>query len=290
MTGTKPPPEPAALSRTDPASAWAKRPSHGRFGYALNVLVDMPGGVALDVEASPARFAAEVDAGRTMLRRAAERFVYRPKRVLADTAYGSGAFLAFVHGRGAVPHIPVLERSRQTGGKFSREAFRYERARDRYVCPAGKVLERRGACTADGVLRYVARQADCRVCSLRPRCTAGNRRSVGHSEHEEVREMVRAEMRTPLFKRSMKLRRGVERLFADAKIKRGLGRLRLRGPRGAQEEFLLGAAVANLVLLVRPADRPNRGPRERPPPLRPGHMAQVGGGGRYMPANHEAIY
>ena len=60
------------------------------------------------MEASPARFAVEVDAGRNMLARTAERFGYRPKRVAADTAYGSAAFLAFVRDQGAMPHIPVL--------------------------------------------------------------------------------------------------------------------------------------------------------------------------------------
>ena len=75
---------PAELSRTDPAAAWSSRTVRGRFGYALNVLIDTPSGVALDVKASPARFAAEVDAERDMLARAAERFGYQPKRVAAD--------------------------------------------------------------------------------------------------------------------------------------------------------------------------------------------------------------
>ena len=52
--------------------------------------------------------------------------------------------------------------------------------------------------------------------------------------------MVRGEMQKPLFKRSMRLHRGVERVFADAKGRRGLARLHLRGLRGAEEEFLLG--------------------------------------------------
>ena len=56
-------------------------------------------------------------------RGAGDRFAYRPKRVAADTAYGSAAFLAFVTDRGTIPHIPVLERSEQTKGKFPREAF-----------------------------------------------------------------------------------------------------------------------------------------------------------------------
>lgn len=32
--------KPAAISRTDPAAAWAARTAKGRFGYAFNVLVD----------------------------------------------------------------------------------------------------------------------------------------------------------------------------------------------------------------------------------------------------------
>jgi transposase len=48
------------LSRTDPAAAWSARTVRGRFGYALNVLIDTPSGAALEVEATPARFADEV--------------------------------------------------------------------------------------------------------------------------------------------------------------------------------------------------------------------------------------
>ena len=136
--------KPAAISRTDPAAAWAARTAKGRFGYVFNVLIDTPGGVTMDVEASPSRFAAEVDAGRAMLARADDRHGYRPKRVAADPAYVSAAFLAFAHDRGTVPHIPVLERSEQTKSKFPREAFRYERDQDRYVCPAGRVLVHAG--------------------------------------------------------------------------------------------------------------------------------------------------
>ena len=248
--------KPAAISRPDPAAAWAARTAKGRFGYAFNVLIDTPGGVSMDVKASPARFAAEVDAGRAMLARAGDRHGCRPKQVAADTAYGSAAFLAFVHDRGTVPHIPALERSEQTKGKFPREAFRYEREHDRYVCPAGNVLAYAGTDQKAGFRRYSAAPADCRACHLKRKCTGSSSRSVTHSEYEDVRELVRGEMRTALFKRSMRLRRGVERVFADAKGKRGLARLRLRGLRGAEEEFLLGAAIANLVLLARPPARP----------------------------------
>jgi transposase len=43
--------KPAVLSRTDPASAWSAHTVRGRFGYAFNVMIDTPGGVAIEVEA-----------------------------------------------------------------------------------------------------------------------------------------------------------------------------------------------------------------------------------------------
>jgi hypothetical protein len=96
---------------------------------------------------------------------------------------------------------------------------------------------------------------------------------------EDTRDLVRAEMRTGLYKRSMRLRRGVERLFADAKAKRGLARLHLRGIRGAKEEFQLGAAVSNLLLLARPAERIRRPSRTRVAQPRIGDLERVSRGG-----------
>lgn len=138
-----------------------------RFGYAFNILIDTPTGVAIDVEASPAWFAAEVDAARVMLSRAGDRFGYRPKRVAADTAYGSGAFLAFVNDRKSLPHISVLERSEQTRGKFPRAAFRYEREQDRNGCPTGKALAYKGSYGDAEFRRYYASAVDCRPCPLK---------------------------------------------------------------------------------------------------------------------------
>lgn len=92
---------------------------------------------------------------------------------------------------------------------------------------------------------------------------------------EDVRDLVRAEMRTGLYRRSMRLRRGIERLFVDAKQKRGLARLHLRGIWGAEEEFQLTAAVSNLLLLARSAEQTPRPDRARAVPPRISGMERV---------------
>ncbi|WP_417272557.1 transposase, partial [Celeribacter halophilus] len=50
---------------------------------------------------------------------------------------------------------------------------------------------------------------------------------------------------------SMRLRKKVEMLFAHLKRILGLGRLRLRGLNGANDEFLLAATVQNLRKLAK---------------------------------------
>ncbi|MBB3588865.1 MULTISPECIES: transposase [Sphingomonas] len=250
------------VSRTDPAAAWSARPGRARFGYALNALVDTPSGVALDIEATPARFAEEVNAGRVMLGRSADRFDYHPKRVAADKAYGSAHFLGFVRDHGAIPHIPVIDRTQQTKGKLPRTAFTYDRDTDSFICPTGKPLPHHAFHLPTGVHRYAADARDCETCVLRKKCTTARRRTLVRLDDEDVRDLARAEVETGLYKRSMRLRRGVERFFADAKGKHGMRRLHLRGIRGAEEEFLIGAAVMNLMILARPhrlTGKPRRG-------------------------------
>ena len=76
-------------------------------------------------------------------------------------------------------------------------------------------------------------------------------RTLSRSAHEAVRERVRAREGTKAFERSMKLRKRVQRLFGTIKHNDGLRRLRLRGLRGADEQFLLAATARNLKRMVR---------------------------------------
>jgi hypothetical protein len=63
-----------------------------------------------------------------------------PESLGADKAYGSGEFLAWLLARGVAPHIPVIDRRHQTGGRFTREQFRYAPEENVYYCPAGQPL------------------------------------------------------------------------------------------------------------------------------------------------------
>ena len=65
--------------------------------------------------------------------------------------------------------------------------------------------------------------------------------------------------------------------------------LHLRGLRGAEEEFLLGAAIANLVLLARTDARPARNRRPPPVPERIERMARISRG-RFEQSYYATIF
>jgi phage head maturation protease len=76
------------------------------------------------------------------------------------------------------------------------------------------------------------------------------------SIYEEARDAARAMAKTGAFEQSCRERKRVEMLFAHLKRILRLGRLRLRGPRGAQFEFTLAAIAQNLRRLAKLMARP----------------------------------
>jgi hypothetical protein len=150
---------PKVVSPTDPCSAWtAKANKRVQFGYGLNYMIDTEHAVIVDVEATPARTYDEVAATKTMINRTEETFGLKPKRLTADTAYGTGKLLAWLLGKDITPHIPVWERYERTDGMFSRADFAYDAARDIYVCPNDRPLRTSGT-VHDGRVRNYLSQA-----------------------------------------------------------------------------------------------------------------------------------
>ena len=240
---------PKAVSLTDPAAALSSKHGPSAFAYGLNAMVDTGSGVVLEVRAAPERFADEPIAARRMVERLRERHGAAPAVLTADKAYGTGPFLAWLETRGIEAHVPLIDRRHQTGGVLTQDAFRYDQTSDTYTCPQGAVLKRYAS--NEDVQRYRASQRDCGACPIKSSCTTGKMCALCRSPHEEVRERIRAREGTPAVRRSMRLRKAVEHLFGHIKHHDGLRRLRLRGLRGADEQFVLAATARNLRRMAR---------------------------------------
>jgi len=251
---------PKFISRSDPAAQWTgalKGPAF--FAYANNYLIDVKVGIIVDVEATRAIRQGEVEAAKTMIDRTEERFGLKPERLAGDTAYGSGANLDWLVNEAKIaPHIPVIDKSKREDGTFSREDFRFDKERNVYICPAGKVLTTTGKLATDGeTLYYRPRARDCRGCPLKSQCCPkAPVRRVPRSVYEPARDVARALAKTEAFEQSRRDRRRVEMLFAHLKRILRLGRLRLRGPMGAQFEFTLAAIAQNPRRLAKLIARP----------------------------------
>jgi hypothetical protein len=244
---------PKFIATADPASRWTgANGGLAFFAYSDNYLIDLKHAFIVDVEATTSVRQAEVGAARTMLDRTEARFRLKPERLAADASYGDAANLAWlVDERGIEPHIPVFEKDR-TDGSFGRGDFTYNASADRYTCPGGRELRRywqdsreaKAKPPTDGLYRYRARKADCDACDLRQRCRPGEAgRKVLRSIHEPAHDVARQIATTEAYLISRRERKRVEMLFAHLKRILKVDRLRLRGPHGARDEFLMAATA-----------------------------------------------
>lgn len=250
---------PKFVSPSDPAAQWTgamRGPAF--FAYSDNYLIDVKFGVIMDVEASRAIRQGEVGAAKTMIERTEERFDIKPDWLAADTAYGSGPTLDWLLNEADIaPHIPVIDKSMRDDGTFTRADFTFDKERDIYTCPAGKILKTTRRVMNDDQLLYRASKRDCEACPFKMRCCPKEpARKIPRSTYEEARDVARAIAKTEAYAQTRRDRKKVEMRFAHLKRILRLGRLRLRGPHGAQFEFTLAAIAQNLRRLAKLTARP----------------------------------
>jgi transposase len=260
--GASTPVQPKSISPADPAARYTgangDRPF---FAYSTNYLVDLDNAVIVDVDATAPIRQAEVEITKDMILRTRERFGLYPAKLVADTAYGSAPMLGWlVEEEGIEPYIPVMDKSHRQDGTFSRDDFAYDHDSDSYTCPGGKQLVQfrrtykkpRSGVDAEGLMRYRASKKDCDICPLKQRCCPKEpARKVLRSIHEGARQMARDITKTDAYVTASYARKKVEMLFAHLKRILRLDRLRLRGPNGARDEFILAATVQNLRKLAK---------------------------------------
>ena len=145
------------VSLTDPQAAWVARPGVDPFfAYDANYLIDNKASIIVDAKGTRANRIAEIAVVQTMLERVKCRFNLRPARLAGGSAYGAARLLKWLVDRTITPHVPVWDRSARLDGKFSREDFIFDRERNVYVCPSGKLLTHSGLIDQGRLLPYRA--------------------------------------------------------------------------------------------------------------------------------------
>jgi transposase len=246
------------VSTTDPDSTYAtKGGTPARMGYYDNYLVDNQSCVIVGVQATAARMSQETVAAQDMLTRFAQWQGREPESVVADTTYGNGEFLQWLADRRITPYMRTRDSiHRKRSPFFGPERFTYQPEPNRYLCPAGQVLNYGGRVYRNHAFNYIGSRKKCGPCTLRPQCTSAAFRGLIIHQNEPARQRARELVNTPEFAKAQRQRKKVEALFAELKNQIGLRRLRLRRLRFVREQFFLAAVAQNLKRLVRFLSQP----------------------------------
>ena len=247
---------PKFISRSDPAAQWTgAHKGHAFFAYATNYLIDLDHAIIVDVEATRAIRQAEVGAARDDDR--AHR-----RRASGSTRSGSPPTAPMARPRCSAGLSTSAGSSRTSRSSTSRrEPTGHSNARTSPTITTGMSTSARPARCSPAPARwsmtarrllYRASKYDCDPCTMKPRCCPKTpARKVPRSIHEGARDMARDIAKTEEGRTSRRLRKKVEMLFAHLKRILRLDRLRLRGPNGARDEFLLAATAQNLRKLAK---------------------------------------
>jgi len=181
--------------------------------------------------------------------------------VVADKAYGRAENYKKVKAKNITPCIPH-KKTRSCGkGKFSRDDFQYDCAKDCYICPNGKELKRQ---TRKPVNRnehmYKASRKGCQKCQLRANCYSGKySKRVYRHEDQDVIDWADNCMSKTRRRYFMGRRRAVvEGSFADAANNHGYKHSRWRGLERMTIQNLLIASIQNLRKLIASSSRAGR--------------------------------
>jgi transposase len=175
------------------------------------------------------------------------------KTVVADKGYGVIENYKYLKDINALPCIPHKTHSKE--GRFSHRDFCYDKKNDRYICPAGQLLNRIGPKLDDRKITvYRCIPATCRQCQLHDKCMTGETagRTLEMNADAKYIEwadhcLSRHQRRRLLNRRKCK----AEGSFADATNNHGFKQARWRGLVKMTIQNMLIAAVQNIRKLLR---------------------------------------
>jgi hypothetical protein len=234
------------ISTVDPEARHGhKTAAHGFDGYKAHVGVDPDTEVICAAEVSPAVTGDAVVAPGLL-----EDLVQSqggPARavVYGDSAYGTGAYLAWLDQQGFTPMVKTQVPT-APGGRFTKDQFRIDLQAGTVTCPTRVMVAITPARRGGGQARF---GAACSVCPLRQACTSsvGGRVVAIHPREAEL-AAARARQRDPAWLADYRATRPkVERKLAHLLRRRHGGRrARVRGLVRVAQDFKLLAAAVNL--------------------------------------------
>jgi transposase len=233
------------ISLTDPDSR--AMAAHTRVAVGYNVQVAVDAKHKLIVEQQVTNQVLDLGLLTPTAEPAKEILGVETIAVVADRGYFKIEDIEACEKAGMQPYVPRPQRGPSVrAGLFRKDEFRYDAADDSLICPAGQRLHPYSSSLLRGLkkINYTNKLA-CDDCTIRPRCTGGQFRTVSRLENEAVldRMQVRIARRPDILNQR---RETVEHPFGTIKQWMNQGAFLMRGLQKVRAEFSLTALAYNL--------------------------------------------
>lgn len=233
----------AQVSLTDPESRALCKKGEFTVGYNAQIAVDSAQHLIAAQEVT--REPNDATLLMPMAQAAREALGVEKIAAVADRGYYSHEQVCACAEAGIEAYVPSPRRCVAGEGGYPIEVFRYDAARDLYVCPQGRELPRHSDTTkASGRHRTYYDSSVCRDCPVRPACTRGAYRKLTVHEHQEILAANHARLRAR--PEIMAQRHALaEHPFGTLKFWLGYRALLCRGLEMVRAEFSLSCLAYN---------------------------------------------
>lgn len=182
-----------------------------------------------------------------------------PEEASADAGYSSYENLEYAEQKGLDAYMPdnffeALEKKEQAEKRYHKSNFRYDQARDIYICPEGRNLRRFQELKRQGKPPFIIYRGgeSCWGCAVKRECTRGPARRITRDGRERLveamREKLRSEQGREIYKKRLYT---VEPVMGHMKWNRRKLMMSLRGLVKVRGEFSLMCLVHNVKKIVK---------------------------------------
>ena len=233
------------VSLTDADARLMSQGAGAVVAYNVEASVDTKHRLIVAVEAT--NFGSDLNALASAAIQAQETLEARDLSVVADKGFYNGREILMCESAGINVYVSKPMTSANTAlGLYGKEKFRYDAAKNLYICPAGQELTYRFSTNEKKRPIHYYRASGCKACALRSACTRNQaNRTITRLAFEEVQERV-AE-RVAEHPEILQARKGIiEHVFGTLKRAWGYDHFLCRGLKKVQVEISLAAMAYNL--------------------------------------------
>lgn len=235
------------VSKGDADARFIRKNGKSVLGYQSGYKTDVKEGIITDVVAIPAN----QDMAKEYFNILTTEQKQKDQQISADREFYENKILKHCQDNNIKCNIPV-KTNPGPNGVLSKSNFQYQKEKDCYLCPQGKILNRVQQHKKQEEVFYRTNPENCQRCPIRNKCTSGKQRTVSRSFYEELNEKHREYTKTQDFIKGMVLRKVIsEGKFSEAKNNYGLRFAKYVGLKMMKLQTFFTACIQNCVRMLR---------------------------------------